>query len=207
MLTLPLGEIRDLNARAVRTSVEIVSAVDSADLDRPTPCAEWTLGDLLAHMTAQHHGFAAAAAGDGGDLSHWQVHPLGDDAVEAYAAAAERVLAAFADARGLVEGFMLPEFTTSRTFPAAQAIGFHFIDYVVHSWDVGRSLGRPVEFDPEVTDTALAMARAIPDGPGRLTAGAAFRPAVPAPGGAGELDQVMALLGRTPNWPDSAHRG
>jgi hypothetical protein len=65
-------DIVGLNARAVRASVQIVSQASAADLSRPTPCSDWTLGELLAHMTAQHEGFAAAAAGDGADLVHWQ---------------------------------------------------------------------------------------------------------------------------------------
>lgn len=202
MLTIPLTDIRELNARAVRTSVAVVSEVTAAHVDRATPCADWTLGQLLAHMTAQHRGFAAAAAGDGAELAHWEARPLGDDPASAYAAAATRVLAAFADEQ-LAADFQLPELTTSRTFPAARAIGFHFIDYVVHSWDVARALGRPVTFDADVLGTALAMARDIPDGPNRLVPGAAFAPAVPAPPEAGPLDQVLALLGRPPVWPDA----
>ncbi len=52
-----------LDARAVRASVRVVLQASAADLARPTPCADWTLAELLAHMTAQHNGFAAAAAG------------------------------------------------------------------------------------------------------------------------------------------------
>jgi gas vesicle protein len=43
-----------------------VTQLTPADLTRPTPCAGWTLHGLLAHMTTQHYGFAAAAAGQEG---------------------------------------------------------------------------------------------------------------------------------------------
>ncbi len=52
--------IRELDARAVRASVDVVSRVRAGDLARATPCSEWTLAELLAHMTVQHYGFAAA---------------------------------------------------------------------------------------------------------------------------------------------------
>src|ERR1700677_3098827 len=91
-------EIVILDARAVRASVGVVSQVSVADLARPTPCADWRLAELLAHMTAQHNGFAAAAAGDGGNLVHWQTGAPVADPVGEYAAAAERVIAAFAAA-------------------------------------------------------------------------------------------------------------
>jgi Mycothiol maleylpyruvate isomerase N-terminal domain len=42
----------------------VLSRASASDLARPGPCADWTLADLLAHMTAQHNGSAAAAAGD-----------------------------------------------------------------------------------------------------------------------------------------------
>jgi uncharacterized protein (TIGR03086 family) len=198
-------DIRDLNARAVAASVAVVNKLDASHLDRATPCADWSLGELLAHMTAQHYGFAAAAAGNGADPAAWQVRPLGDDPATKYAAAAAQVVAAFADDRVLEQPFTLPEVSPRRTFPGAQAIGFHFIDYVVHAWDVARSLDLPIEFDREVLDHALAVARWIPDGDNRLAPGAAFRPAVPAPAaGDGTLEQVVALLGRSPEWPGRA---
>ncbi len=58
-------DIVALDARVVRATVSVVSQADPADLARPTPCADWPLGELITHMTAQHDGWAAAAAGDG----------------------------------------------------------------------------------------------------------------------------------------------
>jgi hypothetical protein len=37
--------------------------------------------------------------------------------------------------------FSLPEITTKITFPGRQAIGFHFVDYGVHAWDIARWSG------------------------------------------------------------------
>ena len=148
----------------------------AADLGRPTPCAEWTLGDLLAHMTAQHNGFAAAAAGRGADPDVWKASaPAADPATE-YAMAAELVIAAFAGEGVLERGFALPEIIPGVEFPAAQAISFHFIDYVVHGWDVARSLGLAYELDADLVEAALPVAEAVPEGERRLRPGAAFRP-------------------------------
>ena len=80
--------IVDLDARVVRATVGLVSQAGPADLVRPTPCAGWTLGELIEHMTVQHHGWAAAAAGHGADLSCWQPGPPAADPVREYAAAA-----------------------------------------------------------------------------------------------------------------------
>jgi uncharacterized protein (TIGR03086 family) len=192
-------DIVTLDAEAVRTSVGLVERATVADLGLPTPCQGWTLGDLLAHMTAQHYGFAAASAGDG-DLARWLVRTLGDDAVSAYLAASDHVLAAFAAVGVLDRKFPLPEFPGSPTFPPRQAISFHFVDYVVHSWDVAKTLDLPVSFEPALLDVALTVARAVPAGEARLRPGAAFASEVAYSGGS-PLDQIVAILGRSPDWP------
>jgi uncharacterized protein (TIGR03086 family) len=191
-------DIVSLDAQAVRASTDLVAQLTAQDLARPTPCADWTLHGLLRHMIAQHHGFAAAASGDG-DLAQWKVRTLDGDPADAYRAAAECVLAAFSADGVLDRGFPLPEIARGLMFPARQAISFHFVDYVVHSWDVARTLGAPLDFDPALLDVALSVAKAVPGGDARVAPGAAFAPGVDWPGGPG-LDQIVALLGRSPDW-------
>jgi uncharacterized protein (TIGR03086 family) len=98
--------------------------------------------------------------------------------------------------------FALPEISPVLRFPAAQAISFHFVDYVVHGWDVARSLGRDFELAPALLDAALPVARAVPDGEPRRRGLMPFAPGVAAAADAGPLDQIVALLGRRPGWPD-----
>ncbi|MBB5082656.1 TIGR03086 family metal-binding protein [Nonomuraea endophytica] len=186
----------EMDARAVRVSVDLVDQVRAADLARPTPCAGWTLRDLLSHMTAQHYGFAAASRGEEA-LDVWRPRELGEDPAGAYRAAAGHVLEAFAGA--VVSEFPLAELGV--TVPAERAIGFHFIDYVVHAWDVARTLGVAVEFEADLLDAALPVAEAVPGGQVRTAPGAPFAPEVAWPGDA-RLDRIVAMLGRSPVWPD-----
>jgi uncharacterized protein (TIGR03086 family) len=192
--------IIELDRRAVAESVWAVSLIGPADLGRPTPCARWTLGDLLAHMTAQHYGFAAAARGTGSDPRVWNVAPPGDEPVAAYEKAAADVVAAFASPRVADARFALPEFSTEVTFRGERAIGFHFLDYVVHTWDVARSLGVHTDLPPDLVRAALPLAEAVPDGPGRTKPGAAFAPRLTAAADATDLDRLLALVGRSPSW-------
>ncbi|MEU9862939.1 TIGR03086 family metal-binding protein [Streptomyces sp. NPDC047971] len=184
----------------IRDSVALVERVAPGDLGRATPCAGWTVADLLAHMTAQHRGFAAAARGDGAKLAHWSVVPVtaSADGVARYAEAAEHVLAAFAALDGPDRPFLLPEFTVDRTFPAGRAVGFHLVDYVVHGWDVARGLDLPYAPGPDVLDVALPIALSVPDGATRLTPDSPFGPGIPLPPGAGTFDRILAALGRHP---------
>jgi uncharacterized protein (TIGR03086 family) len=193
-------DIRALDARAVQASVALVSKVSADDLARPTPCSAWTVADLLAHMTVQHDGFAAAANG-ATDLSVWAVRPLGDDPVAAYRAAAERVVAAFAADGVLTRAFTLPEISTELTFEAPRAIGFHFIDYLAHGWDVARAIGVEYTPEPDLVAAGLPIAEAVPDGDIRRQPGSAFAPGLAASADSTTWDRVLALLGRSPAWP------
>jgi uncharacterized protein (TIGR03086 family) len=191
-----------LHRRAVQCSVEIVSAVTADQLGWPTPCAGWALGDLLGHMIAQHHGFAAAADGSAPDLSGWAARPVGDDPAGEYAAAAQRVITAFGASGVLGRRMWLPELRADRPFPAATAIGFHLVDYVVHGWDVAASLGAEADYASDVVAAALVVAEQVPSGAAREAPGSAFRPALPVGAGRSPMQRLLLILGRSPAWPD-----
>jgi uncharacterized protein (TIGR03086 family) len=200
----PGRDIVAMDARVVQATVTVVSRVGPAGLARPTPCGDWTLAELLTHMTAQHDGWVAAAAGDGGDLARWQPRAPAADPVKEYTAAAGRVLAAFGADGVLDRQFALPEISSVLRFPAAEAISFHFIDYLVHGWDVARSLGLDpgdYELEPDLLAAALPVARAVPDGEPRRQGVVPFAPGIPLPGEVSVLDRIVAMLGRSPSWP------
>jgi uncharacterized protein (TIGR03086 family) len=199
-----ISDVRAFHRVAVQASVDVVAAVSRDDLRRPTPCAGWNLLDLLAHMTVQHYGFAAAARGGGDDPAVWAPDLVADavaaDPSGAYAAAAADVLDAFAADGVLDASFALPELGPGAVFPGAMAIGFHFVDYVAHGWDVARSLGAGFALPDEVVAAALPVVFVIPDGEFRTMDGAPFGPAVAAPDGATDLDRILGHLGRSPDW-------
>jgi uncharacterized protein (TIGR03086 family) len=197
-LHMPTVDYVSLDAAAVRASIDIASRATSDDLSKPTPCRAWTLYGLLAHMATQHYGFAAASRGEN-DPEIWKLRDLGDDPVKAYITSAEHVLTAFAEAGVPDRQFTLHEFG-GMSFPGHQAISFHFIDYVVHTWDVAKSLNTTVTFTPEVLEAAQTVSQVVPTGDVRLTPGAAFAVDIPWAGN-DPLDQIVAHLGRSPRWP------
>ena len=179
----------------------LVERVRPEDLDRPTPCSDWNLAALLAHMTAQHRGFAAAARGQGASLDQWRVRPLDVDPAADYADASEQVIAAFAHPDTLERIFALPEFGPDVRVPGRQAISFHFIDYVVHGWDVARSLSLPFALPVDLLHAAVPVAEFVPDGSSRLSPGAAFAPRLSTPDDDDDpMTRILTLLGRSPSW-------
>ncbi|MFV0133046.1 TIGR03086 family metal-binding protein [Streptomyces sp. HMX87] len=197
-------DIRKLDRTAVLGTVRMLEQAAPDTWEAPTPCTDWNLRELVAHMAGQHHGFAAAAAGGGSGLAAWQPAELGDDPAKAYRAAAGAVFDAFARPGVLTSEFSLPEISTTTTFPAPVAIGFHFLDYVVHGWDVARALGLNPEPDDDIAEAALVFALRVPDDERRLGPAALFEPALAPVGGAPTFDLVLAALGRTPGWTPPA---
>jgi uncharacterized protein (TIGR03086 family) len=204
------NDLREVHRRAVSASVDVVASVTIGDLERPTPCSDWNLADLLAHMTVQHNGFAAVARGNGADLTVWQparvAYALAADPVGVYAAAAADVLEAFSVEGVLDAAFALPEFGPDAVVPGATAIGFHFVDYVVHGWDVARSIDAPFTLPTDVVSAVLPIALDVPDGDFRTAASSPFSNALPSTDGSSELDRVLRHLGRSPAWTGEAVR-
>ncbi|MDN3021516.1 TIGR03086 family metal-binding protein [Streptomyces sp. S.PB5] len=195
-------DVVELDRIAVDEAVRVVELAQEGDWERDSPCAGWTLRRLVAHMAAQHRGFAAAAGGAGGDLAYWAESEDMSEPTKVHGEAAATVLEAFAEPGVMEREFTLPEF--GGRFPGRLAIGFHLVDYVVHAWDVAATLGAGIDLPEEVLRAALTVARRVPAGPEVRGQGPgfAFAAALEVPPGAGPLAETLRLLGRSPErWP------
>ncbi|MFE6891041.1 TIGR03086 family metal-binding protein [Streptomyces sp. NPDC057694] len=192
-----------LDRAAVEECLRLVDLAGADDWDRDTPCAGWTLRRLVAHLAAQHRGFAAAAHGEGGDPAHWREPPSGADVAAAHREAAREVIGAFALPGVLEREFTLPEIPRpgpgpDRGWPGHVAVGFHLVDHVVHAWDVAATVGARVELPGPVVAAALDVALRVPAGPGSRGPGAAFAPPVALDGQVTAFERMLAALGRDP---------
>lgn len=183
----------------MQKSTEVVGPVTVDDLDRPTPCAGWDLRALLAHMIGQNYGFAAAAEGDGADLATFADRAVGSDPAADYRASADRVVQAFATPDLLVSYLPVAAVRGGMTLPGTTIVGMHLVDYVVHSWDVARTLGQDVAFDSEVLDLARLVADEVPDEARSDDPATPFGPTVQT-SSTDALDLILASLGRNPDW-------
>ncbi|MFT7835521.1 TIGR03086 family metal-binding protein [Saccharothrix sp. BKS2] len=182
----------ELNRAALDLTLELWAELDEEHLGLPTPCAGWTVRELMRHQVEVTAGFAAAALGTapGG--------PASDDALVAYRAAADAATAAFRADGFLDRTAVFPGFGPR---PARELVAAHFVDNLVHAWDLRRALGVDAALDPELAGAAHRMALRYPTTPDVRGPGAPFAHPVGVPEDAPVTDRLVGLLGRSPSWP------
>jgi uncharacterized protein (TIGR03086 family) len=191
-------DLQAWDRRALDAAGGIVARVRDTDLDRPTPCAGWDLRALLVHMAGNNNGFADAAAGAAADRRVWEGVGLDADPVGAYEKSARRVRAAFAESGVLESTFEVYGFGS---VPGGTAVGMHFIDYLVHGWDVAVAIGAEPDLDPELCLAVLRIgARWPPDSTAIWGPGAPFGYRVPVADDAPPAHRMLGFLGRNPTW-------
>ncbi|TCN32101.1 uncharacterized protein (TIGR03086 family) [Kribbella orskensis] len=184
---------RTLDLSATSLCLTAVTAVRPDQLDLPTPCSEWNLGELIAHLVAENRGFAANATGVI-DRVAWKPGPPDEITLAKFPATVEKVTAAFAEYAVLERPVEIREFGV---FPGRVAVAVHFVDYLVHAWDVARAIGRPDPIPDELADAALRLSPLFPV---ERSAGGAFAAVVPVDADASASERLLGLVGRDPKW-------
>ncbi|GES34469.1 hypothetical protein San01_69570 [Streptomyces angustmyceticus] len=175
--------------QVIRDVGALVAAVRPEDLDLPTPCAGWTVRQLLDHMVWEN--LMAASVAEGTPRDDLTADHLGADHRAAFEDSARAALAVFTGS-GMLH----------RTFGPYEAPGAMLVQQVVvellaHGWDLARATGAPTGLAPGVAEETLAAARRI-YGAAPRTEGGSFAPERPAPPGAHATDRLAAFLGRDP---------
>jgi len=164
--------------------------------EAPTPCTDWTVRDLVNHLTAEQlwvpELLAGARVSDIGDRFDGDV--LGHDPAAAWTAAEEAARAAFAFPGALAR-------TVHLSYGDRGADGYcreMAVDAVVHAWDLAEGLGADSRMDPEAADFALAEVSPIADG---LASSGLFAPPVQVAAGADAQARLLGLMGRDADDP------
>jgi uncharacterized protein (TIGR03086 family) len=170
---------------------KVMAQVRPEHLDRPTPCTDWNVRELVNHTIGVMHGIATGVSGQpgsGGDVADFTT---GDGAGAAFEQAVAASLAAWT-ADGVFEG---PVNIGAGEMPAEVAIGINVLDTLTHAWDLDEALGLDRSMDPALAEAALAASKMIVTDD--LRAGR-FALAVPIADDAPAHDRLAAFLGRTP---------
>ncbi|VXB65466.1 TIGR03086 family metal-binding protein [Nocardioides sp. AX2bis] len=187
----------ELLAAAVTYTRSALAAVTLDDLARPTPCADWCLADLLAHLDDALDAFTEAAGG-----RVW-LSPASPALLVRPVATADDLRA---KTRDLVEAWDRPVPVVEvggAALPATTVVLAAALEVAVHGNDVARSVRRP----------PAPGLRRLPDPLARGLVGAAhalapaddragrFGPRLDVPPGAGDSERLLAHLGRETGAP------
>lgn len=134
-----------------------VEAVEPHHWERPSPCSEWSVWEVINHVVAGEH-FTAEVLGGASLVAAVEAQvgldPQNPDLVSQVVDASAVALVAF-------EG-SLDRTVEHRvgTITARRMLGFRIIDELGHTWDVATATGRSAELDVDAlaigTEIALA---------------------------------------------------
>ena len=114
-------------------------AVGPGDWDRPTPCPDWTVRDLVVHVIAGTRMAAALLGGCSTEeaevILNGETKPA--DAVATFTEVADAQAHAFAQDGALELVVHHPR----GEFPGTVLLGFRTGDFALHAWDLARAIG------------------------------------------------------------------
>jgi uncharacterized protein (TIGR03086 family) len=176
----------------VPTLGRLVRGVRADQLDNRTPCADFTVRDLLGHFIGNVDAVTGAFRGEPVTDLRPRPEMLGTDPGATY----DKVLADFrAEIRA--PGAMDRTISLPAPFgdvPAPVLVSFVAFDFIVHSWDLATATGQRYDPPEPLVAQADVFARQV-IGPELRTPGA-FGPEVTAPAGSKMLDRLIAFSGR-----------
>ncbi len=175
---------------AIATTRRVLAATSKDQLDLATPCASWTVSDLIDHIVGGHYFFAAGVNGtpptDGGGGF------AGGDFLSAFDEASAVSVAAFSG-EGVMEKILTLPFGQ---FPGSAFISLATTDVLTHGWDLARATGQSTDLAPELSEKMRAVAKMAIQDAFRGPEGAPFGVEQVAPAGSSNADRLAALLGR-----------
>ncbi|MEV6756356.1 TIGR03086 family metal-binding protein [Streptomyces sp. NPDC051214] len=177
-----------------------VRGVPDGYWERPTPCTEWNVTQVLQHAAGDQLGYASALTGGPGPEGN-PFTPSGKltDSPEALL---EPALAAAAEAWAAVdEGSQeVPVPLPPGTMPATLGVGACALDAAVHAWDIAMATGQLSPLNDELARPLLRVAHQIVE---PLRAFAFAPPVEPTQNTEpeGEAAELLRYLGRNPTWP------
>ncbi|KIZ15057.1 TIGR03086 family metal-binding protein [Streptomyces natalensis] len=187
-------EILRTHGEALQLFGSRVHVIRDDQWDAPTPCTEWSVRDLVNHVTAEQL-WVPRLVRDGATLAEvgtvFDGDQLGTDPAAVWDRAAVAAVAAFSAAGALNRTVHLSYGSSPADAYCAQMMA----DAVVHAWDLSRAIGAEEALPGHLATAALREVE--PYAPG-LGASGLFAPAIEPPADADDLIRLLCLLGRRP---------
>lgn len=173
-------------------TANVVDTVTADDLDKPTPCTEWNVRELVNHTIGVMFGIAGGVSGQPGPGGEAPDFTADDGASASFGQASAASIAAWSG-DGVFDG---PVNIGAGEMPAEAAIGINMLDTLTHAWDLAEALGQDRSMDPAIAEATLAASQMIISD--EIRAGR-FDPAVSIADDAPAHDRLAAFLGRHPS--------
>jgi len=190
-----MTDLPDLEA-ATGLTASVVAAVTDDALDRPTPCPEYRVRDILAHLDGLSLAFTAAA---GKDLGATTDTPPGDAQLILEDGWRERIPTRLA---ALAEAWRAPSAWDGMTRAGGvdlpgEVAGLVALDEVVlHGWDLAKGIGQA--YEPDAATAAVVHGFLTESRKGEVPE-ELFGPVVEVDE-ARTFDHALGLAGRDPDW-------
>jgi uncharacterized protein (TIGR03086 family) len=179
-------------SRAAKSTSSVLAGVEPSAMEDPTPCASWTVRELLNHVVGGLDFFAVIAE-TGRPPERTEGDYTAGDFAGGYQDAAERFVRALSAPGAMERTYQLP----IGEVPAKVVLGIASTDTFVHGWDLARATGQSSDLDPDLAVSLLANARrSVTDGFRGEDGKSAFGPELDPPPGASAADELAAFLGR-----------
>ncbi len=191
--TTPVPDPRPAFTAAVAAALPVALHVPADALHRPTPCEDFDVATLRGHLLTVF--LRVAHVGRGGALRPAARDHRRPRRGRRPAARRRRRRRGLVRPRPARRDADPPRRPDARPALLATYTG----EVLTHTWDLGVSLGRPVEVADDVVAAGAAPSRRILP-PGRRPAEFPFGDEVPAPHDATPLERLVAWLGRDPRW-------
>ena len=178
--------------RALLHTGRVVAGVRPEHLALPTPCRDWDVRLLLNHIIGGNYMFAEVAKGGRADPTGIMDDHTLPDPGNNYIASADKVLAAWAEPGAMQRRVHMP----FGDIPAGAAVSIHFLDIVVHGWDLARATGQDTTIEPDLAAEALDISHGLLSPELRETG--VFGPEIPISADDPLHDRLVAFMGRRP---------
>lgn len=185
---------------AARRTAEVIANLDDNQLESPTPCPNYALGDLLDHVNGLSQAFTNAATKKlpvGGTQA-----PSGDAArLESdWRTRIPERLAALAEAWHDPAAWEGMTQAGSVDLPGEIAGVVALNEVIVHGWDIARASGRPYDAEPEHVEVCIQTMGPQPGENRPIGDDVPFGRPIDLPVDARPIDRLVAVLGREPSW-------
>ncbi|MFT4393817.1 TIGR03086 family metal-binding protein [Gordonia lacunae] len=167
----------------------LLAAIADDQLGAPTPCDEFDVRTLSAHVVATAQ--RALALAEGADVRTMPTIAEQYDAAT-YAALVESAHESWADDASLSRTVRVPW----GEVPGAAALWGYVNETLVHGWDLAVSTGQPAEADPEIAEATLAVAQQFIPRAIRTDPNVPFGVVVEPRPGAGPTERLANWTGR-----------